>query len=192
MIACLNVASLLLARASTRRSEIATRLALGAGRGRLVQQLLTESVLLSFLGVLVGLVLSQITATLLAGIRLPLPMPIQFHIQLDWRVALYAALLGCSATLACGLLPALRSVRESIVPHLARDNRMRLRQVLVASQIAVSVIVLTTGFLFLRNLMHANAISPGFDVRQTLRADVNLPAAATRARGGRPCMLAAF
>jgi len=177
LIACVNVASLLLARASARRREIAIRLALGAGRGRLLQQLLADSLLLCVLGSGFGLALSQLTARLLARIQLPLPIPIRLQIQPDWRVAAYAALLTSFAVLACGLLPALQSVTESIAPDLHRERKLRLRRALVTAQIATSVIVLATGFLFLRNLVDSSAISPGFDVRHTLRADVNLPPA---------------
>jgi hypothetical protein len=177
LIACVNVASLLLARASARRREIAIRLALGAGRGRLLQQLLADSLLLCVLGAGFGLALSQITATLLARIQLPLPIPLRLQIEPDWRVAAYAALLTSFAVLACGLLPAWQSVKESIAPDLHRERKLRLRRTLVAAQIATSVIVLATGFLFLRNLIDSSAISPGFDVRHTVRADVNLPPA---------------
>ena len=177
LIACVNVASLLLARASARKREIAIRLALGAGRGRLLQQLLADSVLLCLLGAGFGLALSQITATLLARIQLPLPIPIRLQIEPDWRVAAYAALLTSFAVLACGLLPAWQSVKESISPDLHRERKLRLRRMLVGAQIATSVVVLATGFLFLRNLVNTSAISPGFDVRHTLRADVNLPPA---------------
>jgi predicted permease len=175
LIACANVASLLLARASARRGEIAIRLALGASRGRLLQQFLAESILLALLGAVFGLALSQVTATLLARIQLPIPIPIYLQITPDWRVAAYCTLLTTLATLVCGLLPALQSVKESIAPNLKRESKLRLRRALVIAQIATSVIVLTTGFLFLRNLLDANSISPGFDVRHTLRADVNLP-----------------
>ena len=175
LIACVNVASLLLARGSARRREIAVRLALGAGRGRLLQQLLTESVLLSTAGAALGFVLAEVTATVLARVSLPLPLPIRLEITPDWRVAGYAALLATLATLVCGLLPALQSVKESIAPDLQRERRLRLRRMLVTAQIAGSVIVLATGFLFLRNLAGANLISPGFDVTHTLRADVTLP-----------------
>ncbi|MGH9667627.1 MAG: FtsX-like permease family protein, partial [Bryobacteraceae bacterium] len=175
LIACVNVASLLLARASTRRGEIAIRLALGAGRSRLLQQLLVESLLLSLLGAAAGLALAQLVAVSLARVQLPLPLPFRLQVEPDWRVALYAACLTIVATLACGLLPAWQSVKESIAPDLHRERKSRIRRVLVAAQIAVSVVVLTTGFLFLRNLFDASAISPGFDVRHTLRADVNLP-----------------
>jgi predicted permease len=175
LIACVNVASLLLARGSARTGEIAVRLALGAGRPRLLQQLLTESVLLSLAGAAFGFALSQVTAILLARVQLPLPIPIHLAIAPDWRVVIYAALLATFATLACGLLPALQSVRESIAPDLQRERRMRLRRALVTAQIAGSVVVLATGFLFLRNLASASSISPGFDVTHTVRADVSLP-----------------
>ena len=177
LIACVNVASLLLARASARRREIAIRLALGAGRRRLLQQLLVESLLLSLLGAGCGLAFAQIVTKLLARVQLPLPLPIRLHIELDWRVTLYAAFLTIVATLACGLLPAWQSLRESIASDFHRERRLRLRRALVTAQIAVSLIVLTTGFLFLRNLFKSSAISPGFDVHRTLRAEVNLPPA---------------
>jgi putative ABC transport system permease protein len=178
LIACMNVAGLLLARASSRKKEIAIRISLGAGRRRLLQQLLVESLLLSSLGAACGLVLAQTMATLLAGVRLPLPIPIQLHVEVDWRLALYAAFLTILSTLVCGLLPARQAVREAISRDLRGERKMRLRQILVSGQIALSLIVLTIGFLFLRNLFRSSAMSPGFDVRNTVRADVHLPPAA--------------
>jgi predicted lysophospholipase L1 biosynthesis ABC-type transport system permease subunit len=159
LIACVNVTGLLLARASARRREFAIRLSLGASRGRLLQQLLVESLLLALTGAAFGLVLAQLTATLLASIRLPLPLPIQLRIDPDWRVAGYAAVLTMVAAVASGLLPAWQTVKESIAPDLARVRRLRLRRILVAGQVAVSVVVLATAFLFLRNLMASSAIS---------------------------------
>jgi predicted permease len=175
MIACVNVASLLLARGSARRQELAIRLSLGAGRGRLVQQLLVETALLSLAGVAVGLILREFLASAVEELQLPVPIPIRLHLALDWRVTLYAMLLAGFATVACGLLPAWRSVRQSIAPRLRRETRMRLQRGLVVAQLALSLIVLAAGFLFLRNLWRSNAISPGFDVRHTIYADVNLP-----------------
>jgi len=180
LVACLNVASLLLARGSARRQELAIRLSLGAGRGRLFQQLLVESLLLAIAGAAAGLLLHQALAAGLANLQLPLPFPIRLHLQLDWRVLSYAILLTGFATLACGMLPAWRSIKRSIAADLRRDSRMRGQRALVTVQVALSVVVLTAGSLFLRNLWHAHAISPGFDVVHTLRADVNLPPAAYR------------
>ncbi len=177
LIACVNVASLLLARAAARRREIAIRIAIGASRGRLLQQLLADSLLLSVLGAGAGLALAEFTATLLARIHLPLPIPIRLQIEPDWRLALYGAFLAAISVLACGLVPAWQSMKESIAHDFHREKKMRLRRALVAAQIAISVIVLTTGFLFLRNLLHSTAISPGFDVIHTIRANVNLPPA---------------
>ncbi len=175
LIACVNVASLLLARASARRREIAIRLALGASRARMLQQLLVESLLLAILGAGCGLALAQAATILLARIPLPLPVPIHLEIEPNWRVAVYAAFLTILATLACGLLPAWQAVRESFTSDIHRDRKLRLRRVLVAAQIAVSTILLASGVLFLRNMFQANALSPGFDVRDTVRADVQLP-----------------
>ena len=175
LVACVNVASLLVARAAARRREIAMRLALGASRGRLLQQLLADSLLLALVGAAVGLALAQVTASALARIHLPLPIPIRLQVTPDWRLAIYAAGLTTFAALACGLLPAWQSVKQTLAHAMHRESRMRLRRTLVAAQIAVSVIVLATGFLFLRNLVNASAISPGFDVRHTVRANVNMP-----------------
>jgi putative ABC transport system permease protein len=175
LIACVNVASLMLVRASRRKQEIAIRLSLGASRGRLLQQLLAESLLLSLFGAGIGFALAQLAARLLASIRLPIPIPIHLQIEPDWRVVAYAAVLGVAATVACGLLPAWQSVKDSLTASLHRERRLRMRRILVVVQIAVSVIVLATGSLFLRNLLLANAISPGFDVRNTVRASVYLP-----------------
>jgi len=175
LVACLNVASLLLARGSSRRQELATRLALGAGRSRLFQQLLVESLLLAVAGAALGLLLHQAMAFGLAHLRLPLPFPIRLHLHLDWRVMTYAITLTGFATLASGMLPAWRSVKRTIAPGLRRESRLRGQRVLVVVQVALSVVVLAAGVLFLRNLWRAQSINPGFDVRHTLRATVNLP-----------------
>ena len=176
LIACINVAGLLIARASARSQEMAVRLALGASRGRLLQQLLTESLLLSFAGAGLGFLLAELAAKYIAAIRLPLPIPIELRIEPDWRVVTYAAILAIAATIVCGLLPAVQTLKDSLTSDLRREHRLRLRRALVVVQVAVSFVVLATGALFLQNLLRSTAIGPGFDVRQTLRAQAHLPA----------------
>jgi predicted permease len=177
LIACANVASLLLARASSRRREIAVRLSLGASRARLMQQLLVESLLLSVTGALGGLLLAQLLSNALSQMTAPTPVPMRLTAESDWRVALYAALLSVVATAACGLLPAWQSVRESFSGDLQRSGRMLLRRAIVVGQVAVSIVILSIGILFVRNLLKSSALSPGFDVQHTLRAEVDLPPA---------------
>jgi len=177
LMACVNVAGLLLARASTRRRELAIRLAIGASRGRLLQQLLVESALLAMLGAIVALLLAGLAGVVVERLELPVPVPVRLHIDLDWRVGLYAALVTTIA-LATGLLPAWQTVRDAIAPSLRRERKYRMRRLLVVGQVATSVVVLATSGLFVRNLLAAHAVSPGFDVTRTLRATVNLPTAA--------------
>ena len=180
LIAAINVASMLLARASVRRQEIAIRLSLGASKGRLLQQLMAESLLLCVLGSVLALVLAFVVARAIASVSLPIPVPIRLQIEPDWRVALYAAVMAGVATIVAGLMPAWQSVRSSLSTSLKREQRLQLRRVLVGAQIAVCMVVLATGGLFLRNLISSSSISPGFDVRRTIRADVHLPPARYR------------
>jgi hypothetical protein len=193
LIACINVASLLLARASARKREIAIRLSLGAGRRRLLQQLLVESLLLCLLGAGGGVILARaITASLE---RIPLPIPIPIHLRLDLEPVRASSRVSGVRTspasyrrdrAARNLLPAWQATKESIAPSLGRDRKMRLRRALVCGQVALSLIVLATDFLFARNLFRASQISPGFDLRHTIRAKVNLPAREYKERLRRP------
>jgi predicted permease len=104
-------------------------------------------------------------------------MPIQLHIEPDWRVAVYAAILAIATAAFCGPLPAWQSVRDSVNSGLQRERKLRGRRLLVVVQIAISFVVLATGALFLQNLFRSSALGPGFDVRQTVRAEVHLPPA---------------
>jgi len=170
LIACVNVAGLLLARASARRHEIAIRLALGASRGRLLQQLLAVSLLLSLGGAALGFALAFFAAKGAAAIPLPVPAPIRLHIDLDWRVVSYAALLAIVSAVASGVMPAWQTV-------MRRENKTLMRRGLVIAQVAVALLVLTTAALFLRNLLRTSSMGPGFDIRHTVRAEVYLPPA---------------
>jgi predicted permease len=174
LMACVNVAGLLLARAAGRSEEMAVRLAIGAGRGRLLQQLLCESLVLSVLGLACGFMLREVLAWSVERIALPLPVPVRLHLDLDARVLLYSVVLMFLASLAAGVLPAWQATRESLAVSGRRGGRLRLRRGLVVTQVAVAFVVLTTSVLFLRSLYEASHIDPGFDTRQTVRADVHL------------------
>ncbi|HSM59493.1 MAG TPA: ABC transporter permease, partial [Longimicrobiales bacterium] len=171
LIACANLASFLLARAEERRKEIAVRLALGAGRGALVRQLLVETTLLALLGGAAGLVLADGTLGLLMGFQPPLPIPVDFDVSLDRTVLLFTAGVSLAAGIAFGLAPALQATRPDIAPTLKNEGtgtghpaRFRLRNGLVVTQVAFSFVLLIGAGLFVRSLQKAQRIDPGFDV----------------------------
>ncbi|MGH9622278.1 MAG: ADOP family duplicated permease [Bryobacteraceae bacterium] len=179
LIACANVASLLLARAASRQHELAIRQSIGASRSRIVRQLLAESLLLATLGTVAGLLLNLAAAAAANRIRLPLPVPLRLHIQPDWRLLCYAIGLAMASALVCGLLPALRATKANVQAALKLGersiaSRLGFRRVLVIAQIAASVVLLLTGFLFLRNLLLSNSLSPGFDIHHTVWANMRL------------------
>jgi len=179
LIACANVSSLLLARASARRQELAIRLAIGAGRGRIVRQLLAESLLLALLGTCAGLVLNLWLSGVMNRVQLPLPIPMQLLIQPDWRLLLYSMAVALVSALAAGLMPALKATREGVSTALKLTDRQvggrwTLRNALVVGQLAVSVVLLTTGFLFVRNMTKVMSMSPGFDAEHTVWAYMRL------------------
>ena len=169
LVVCANLASFLLARAVDRRKEIAVRLALGATRGRLVTQLLTETLLLGALGGLGGLAFAAVTGKILTTANLPLPLPITLALGLDVGALLFATAVALGAGILFGLMPALRATN----PHLAttlRDEsaggggrgRLGLRDGLVMAQVAVSLVLLVAAGLFLRSLSSIGAVDPGF------------------------------
>jgi macrolide transport system ATP-binding/permease protein len=176
LIACANVANLLLARSSARRKEIAIRLALGASRGRLVRQLMTESVLLAFLGGSAGLVLSMWTTNVLMALKPSVPLPININVRTDWRVVAFTFLFSLLAGAIFGLVPALQASKPEIVPVLKdessafgyRHSLLSLRNVLVIAQVSMSLVVLIGAGLFLRSLRNAQSINPGFDASKVL------------------------
>jgi predicted permease len=179
LIACANVSSLLLARASARRQELAIRLAIGAGRGRIVRQLLAESLLLALLGTCAGLILNLWLSGVMNRIQLPLPIPMQLLIQPDWRLLVYAMAVAGMSALVAGLVPALKATRGGVSAALKLTERQvggrwTLRNVLVVGQLVVSVVLLTTGVLFVRNMTKSMTMSPGFDAEHTVWASMRL------------------
>jgi predicted permease len=178
LIACGNVANLFLSRATVRRREIAIRLAMGAGRWRIVRQLLTESTLLALTAGTLAVLLTFWTAGLLAAaIPANVQLPITLDFTPDLRLLGWALALSFATGLAFGCAPALQAVRTSLIPslkpgesgsrHAAR--RLTLRNALVVVQLSISVIVLVVGGLFVRSLMNArDAFDPGFDAERML------------------------
>jgi len=179
LIACANIANLLLARAAARRREIAVRLALGAGRWRLIRQLLTESILLALLGGAAGLMLAVWGTDLLMAFKPPVPIPLEINLPLDWRVIGFLSGLSLLTGVVFGLVPALAASRPEVVSALKDDSnasgsRGRLRGALVIVQVAVSALLLICAGLFLRSLQNASSIDPGFDADNLLAMSMDL------------------
>ena len=168
LTACANVANLMLARASARRQEIATRLSVGAGRARLVRQLLTESLLLAFGGGAMGLALAAAAANHIAGFELPMPVPLDLEMRFDTKVALFAVALSALTALAFGLVPALRASRPDLVSALKLDRPFGLRNGLVVAQVAISAVLVICSGLFLRSLGAAQQVTLGMDPSRLL------------------------
>ena len=178
LIACANVANLLLARSTARRGEIAVRLALGAGRLRLVRQLLTEATLLALLGGAVGVLLASWVMSVVNVLlpQLPYNVSLSMDFGLDGRVLGFAALASVLTGVVFGLVPALQATNANVFPVLKDDvgarglgvRRSRLRTTLIVGQIAVSLVLLIGAGLFVRSLLSAKAINPGFDHENVL------------------------
>src|ERR1700678_654519 len=169
LLACVNVANLLLVRASARSREMAIRSALGAARSRLIRQLLVESILLALLGGLAGLMLGYWGGAALASIDVQTDLPINFGFGFDWRVFGYATFAALLTGVIVGIMPALRASRGNLSAILHEGGRgvvggkNRLRSTLVAAQIAGSFVILIIAGLFARSLGKAQQVSLGFD-----------------------------
>lgn len=179
-IACANVANLLLAQAAGRQREMAMRLALGAARGQLVRQMLTESVLLALGGGLLGILLALAATRGLAAFQIPAPVPLDIGVSVDWRVLLYTFFLSLGSGLLFGLAPALAATRASISNALKGDDVFGrpghfwgLRNILVVSQIAISLILLCATGLFLRSMQSAASMEVGLQPRGALTMSVD-------------------
>ncbi|HEX7241058.1 MAG TPA: ADOP family duplicated permease, partial [Longimicrobiaceae bacterium] len=181
LIACTNVAGMGVARAVARRRETAIRLAIGAGRARLVRQLVTETVLLFLVGGAAGLLLALWLSEMLSAFRPPVPVQVAFDLGVDWRVFGFAMALALGTGVIFGLVPALGASRPDLVPALkegreAPGRRGRLRSGFVVAQLAMSLLLLVTAGLFVRTLRSALAEEPGFDPDGVVVAQLGLSA----------------
>ncbi|HEX6314078.1 MAG TPA: ABC transporter permease [Gemmatimonadaceae bacterium] len=175
VVACGNLANLLLARAAGRRKEISLRLALGAARHRLLRQLVTESMVLAIAGGLVAVPISAWIASLIAGVQPPLPLDIGLRIGPDWRVLAFTLATALVTGLLIGILPAVRASRPNLVPALkeggewlgATRRRIELRDALVVLQVAVSLVLVVGGALLVRSLSVAARVEMGYDTDRT-------------------------
>jgi predicted permease len=183
LIACANIANLLLSRSAARRRELAVRLAIGASRARLVRQLLTESVLLALIGGTCGLGLAW--ATVRAFTAAPPPpgaLPLAIDFAVDQRVLTFSIALSCLTGIVFGLAPALKASRQTLVPALKdassdgeeRGRRFDLKRLLVVAEVALSLLLLIAAGLFVRSLQSARAIDPGVDAEKLVSAPLNI------------------
>ncbi|HUQ89582.1 MAG TPA: ABC transporter permease [Vicinamibacterales bacterium] len=173
LIACANVAGMLLARASARRREISVRLAIGASRGRLIQQLLVEGAMLGTLGAIAAVTLAWALVQALQGIHLPLPVDVAFDLRIDARVLMFSVLIAAITGVLAGLLPALKASAPSLVNDLRGESptgkigrrRFALRDVLVVSQVALTAVLLVIAGLLLRSLGASQRADVGFETK---------------------------
>ncbi|MGC0773346.1 MAG: ABC transporter permease [Candidatus Acidiferrum sp.] len=182
LVACFNIANVLLVRATVRQREMAIRAALGAGHGRLIRQYLTESLLLAFLGGGAGLLLGSWAAGILGSLRLGTDLPIHFDFHPDARVYLFALATVLLTGLIVGIMPALRAARTDVITVLheggrgssSGPRRQLARNTLVAAQVAGSLVLLIIAGLFVRSLEKAQKINLGFNPDHVLNLSVDV------------------
>ncbi|MCU1383427.1 MAG: hypothetical protein JWL71_2124 [Acidobacteria bacterium] len=182
LIACANVANLLLARGATRQREIAIRSALGAGRSRVIRQLLTESVVLCALGGGLGLLVAQWGLELLLAIR-PASLADLGSVHLSYPVLAFTAAVSLATAIVCGFAPAFEGSRTSVQDALKDGARQigasvrhrRIRQAFVVGEIALAVVLLVGAGLMIRSFGTLHGVNPGFDARDVLTARVTVP-----------------
>lgn len=180
LLACVNLANLLLARATERRKEIGIRLAVGASRSRLIRQLVTESLLLSVTGGAVGLLLAVWINSSVGAIKLPMDISLLFDLRIDWRVLIFALTISVLTGMIFSLLPALQSSRPDLIPALKDEasmsgfRRSRLRNSLVIIQVALSLVLLISAGLIVRSLQSAQRMRPGFDPENAVAVSFDL------------------
>ncbi len=170
VIACFNVAGMLLVRANRRRREVAVRVAMGASRWRITRQMLTEGAMLFTLGGGAGLLCAVWMRDLLLAFAPDLPVPLNLDLGLDWRVLGFGLALSLLSGMLASLAPALQSSQTDPMVALKEEStgsprRIRMRSVLVLGQTAVTLILLVCAGLFARSLQRAAQVNPGFDIR---------------------------
>jgi predicted permease len=182
MVACINVANLLLARCSSRQREIAIRASMGATRIRLIRQMLTESILLAVAGGASGAVLGRWVCSALENLRPLGDFPLRFGFSIDWRVFGYVAAIAMASGILAGLAPALRTSGANLNETLREGGRgligeggrrHALRNTLVIAQVAGSIVVLVAAGLFFRSLTRAESIDLGYDPHNLLNVGIN-------------------
>lgn len=183
LIACANVANLILARANGRRKEIATRTALGASRWRMARQLLTESVLLALCGGVAGLLFARWAALGLMSIQIPTDIPLRlFDLRMDWRIFVFSFIAALTTGVVAGLMPALQTSRTDLADVLKAGGRSggastghhRFRDGLVVAQVAVSLLLLACAGFFVRSFQNSSHVDMGFRVDHTLMMSMDL------------------
>ena len=181
LIASANVANLLLARASSRRKEIAVRIAVGATRWRLIRQLLAESLLLSAVGAAAGVQIAAWLTKLLMSLQPPGPFPFMLGARIDWRVLLFTISLAVVTGILFGLFPALQGSRPDVSERLNEGGRQSgagarggMRKALVVAEVALATIALAGTGLLLRSLREATAIDPGFKAEKVLALNLDV------------------
>jgi putative ABC transport system permease protein len=183
LIACANVANLLLVRGDARLREMAVRTAIGAAPDRLMKQLLTESVVLSVLGAVLGLALASIGIRVLMAVD-PTSLPPLAPVRLDWMVVTFTLVLGVATTIVFGLAPALRTLRVNLVESLREGgqatvggHRQRLRGLLVVAEVTLAVVLVIGAGLMVKSLAALGRIDLGFTAEKMLTMRVSVPAA---------------
>jgi hypothetical protein len=174
---CANLAGLLSGRVASRQQELSIRVALGARRSRIVRQLLTESLILAFIGGAVGLLLASWLAALANVVAQQMSLPIELNVRPDARIAVYGIVLTAVTAMLFGSAPALRATSADVAPFLKQQagslaHKQRLRRMLVAGQVAISSVLLVWSGLFVRSLGQIDRIERGFDPTNVLLADI--------------------
>ncbi len=192
-IACANLAGVLLARGRARRRELAVRIAIGAGRGHLVRQLLTETILLFAVGAVGGVIVARSIVSMVVGLgpvlpipgrglRAPgsvLPLPIELVPAIDWRVLLFTSTIALLAAIGCGLAPALQAARIDPITALkdaaaGATARLRLRNTFVVVQVGLSIMLLAGAGIFIQSLRHGSSVNRGFDATRVEVVELDL------------------